>query len=223
MNTKRHILLLILLTFNLINSQNQLENDQKEFNLIAGIAPLSLIDIFDGISIRPTVDIKLYKNYALGLEYGHYLDIDGEFKRGQTGYLIKSTFKYYLNQERVYGKYVAIEYQYKDASYGLDDQISLPNQEPFLKNYSMNRKSNLYTLKFGETKSMGKYFVIDFYVGLGVRFLKSTAIGISQEELNNISTTEDNEDTLIEGFYTEPGNFIRPNLTLGFKLGYKIF
>ncbi|PQJ22638.1 hypothetical protein BST94_03445 [Nonlabens xylanidelens] len=207
----------------MINSQNQLENDQKEFNLIAGIAPLSLIDVFDGISIRPTVDIKLYKNYALGLEYGHYLDIDGEFKRGQTGYLIKLTFKYYLNKERVFGNYIALEYQYKNVTFGLDDQISFPDQESFVKNYSLNRKSNVYTIKFGETTSISKHLVIDFYVGLGVRFLNSTASGISPEELDNISTTEDNEDTLIEGLYIEPGNFIRPNLTLGFKLGYKIF
>jgi hypothetical protein len=86
------------------------------------IEPLALADPFDGASIRIGAEMKLSHQFALALTGGTYVDYMKATKINPKGYLIKPAIKYYLVKNKgLSGRYVALEYQYKNQDYDFTD------------------------------------------------------------------------------------------------------
>lgn len=216
---KRYILLFLLLTSSLWAQNDTYKFDPK---LAIHIAPLALVDFYDGTSARLTIDAKLYKNWYLGLEGGTYTGGMSVIKINPSGYLIKPEIRFRVGQSEGQNHYIGFEYQYKQQSYDLRDSISVNDGPHFEKKYAMNRKMNCFTLKYTYQQEWGDHFIISCFFGLGVRFLDSRN-NLTDEEDDGLLTAEENGSTMGRDFIRATGDFATINVTSGFKIGYIIF
>lgn len=207
------------------DAKTKKEKDTISPSILVGLSPLSLIDLFDGASLRANAEVLLHKNISFALEGGYYLNYLPVSRKKPEGYLFKPAIKYYFNEiKKLEGSYIALEYQYKNIDYELRDSIKV-NGVGFVKQYPMHRTVNCISLKYGALKDLGGRWFLEYYYGVGVRFIKSDAFNLSQEEQDGIirsaAAAEDDGDTT-SSYLRKTGNIVSLNVTAGIKINYRI-
>lgn len=213
-----YLIFLSLLLFILkINAQN----DSVNAGYSVGISPLSLIDASDGSSVRLNFEIPISNRITIGAEGGFYI-FGLAYRENPKGYLIKPILKYYLNPKEHKMRYLAGEYMYKEISYNLSDSLDL-NEVRLEKNYTINRDIHTFSVKYGEIYQLWKTFDLEWYAGIGIRFMNSTS-ELSPEEERAVLTDFDKEnnidhgDSPIKQLSRQSGKFVYPNVVLGIKI-----
>ncbi|WP_395044972.1 hypothetical protein [Flavobacterium sp.] len=220
---KTYLLLLLLFSISSSYAQQEIINESDlDPKVVLYIAPLSLIDFFDGPSIRYGTDIKLQNKLSFSLEAGNYLPSNQSVKINSSGYLIKPEIKFRILENKYNTQYLGIEYQYKQQSYDFKDSISINDGPNFEKQYSMKRKMNCISLKYSFVEELGEKFTFTYYFGLGIRFLKSSN-NLSQEENDGILDDEFHGGTQVESLIRPIGTINTVNISIGIKFGYILF
>ena len=214
----KKILLIILLINSSIFYSQVINNIDNKFSL--KFNPLALIDPFGGYSFRIGSEFKIYKNYAMSIELGKYVNYAENYsiRDNVQGYIIKPEIKYYLyNNNLTSGNYFSLEYQYKETSFNYSDSIRIAPQPTYSKDYKINKTINVINLKFGQLKVYQKRFLYEWFVGAGIRFCKGYN-SLSEIENNSILTGENHGSDIGSG--QRNINYVLPNFTVGFKIGY---
>ncbi len=185
-------------------------------NISITIAPLSLLDIYSGSSYRFGTEAKIIKNFSLFIEGGGYFkNFNG--MENVKGFIGKIEIKKYLNSRlKNVGNYISIEFSHKQQSYLLSDSITY-----FLtyeKNYDLTKTVNSFSIKYGLMGIEKSNFLVDIFLGIGVRF-KNTNCSLTEYEMKNRIEYNDSQS---QSLMNSCGEFIYPNFILGIKLGYRI-
>lgn len=189
--------------------------------LLLTLAPLALVDLFDGASYRPGFEVKLKRNIAFAFQGGGYVNYLQSTKINPTGFVLKPSVKYYIDQQqRTSGRYVAIEYQYKNQGYDFRDSIAIADTR-YYRQYGMRREVNCLSFKYGNLRNYGRYFVLEWYGGLGIRYMQSRS-DLSALEEDGVLPGRRVECPLQENLIRITGNRVYPNFLLGIKLGYRV-
>ena len=207
----------LLVASNRISAQINNEIDNKfclKFN------PLALIDFYGSYSYRIGAEFKIYRNFATSVEIGKYFNYgknDG-LRGNSKGFIIKPEIKMYLNENKLTtGEFVSIEYQYKEIAFNYNDSIKIAPIPTYKKEYRIYKNISCINLKYGNLKVYKNNFLFEYYFGAGIRFCKG---------YNSLSELENNGVLTGEGHGSEIGdaqrsiNYVKLNLTLGFKFGY---
>ena len=220
------LLLMISCSINVFCQNTNKKENSIDNKLIVSVSPLGLVDFFfDYPSVRLTGEAKLYKNLSVSVENVFYPGLHiRAIKENATGFAVKPCIKLYLNRQGIVGgKYIGLEYQYKQQQYELTDSIRINGDEPFKKHYGMTRYVNCINLKYGELTQLRKRWVIEWFGGIGVRYLNSFS-DLPEQEYNGIIYGENrgNSKTGPGGSIRYVGNTAFLNFTAGFKIGYRI-
>jgi hypothetical protein len=171
-------------------------------------APLSLLGIYTGPSVRLGVEYKIKNNWSLYNEFGYFL--------GNRGIITKLELKKYLDEDRNVGLYISGELSYKYQAYDTDDSIQI---KPFYnKEYSVTKNVECLTIKFGKLKVKKLGIIVDSFVGAGIRFKQATNT-LDENEKSKIKSSSDYGPNI---FTNESGFRVYPNIDFGIKIGYRI-
>lgn len=204
------IVFIFIVSFQQIYGQDSLADNK----FCLKIAPLSLLDIYSGTSVRVGVEYKLKKNFALYNEVGTYIP-NANGMQNNYGGLVKIEFKTYLNRGwQTSGSYFSAELFYKYQSYYTYDSIYSPPK--YSKDYYVAKDVGCFTLKYGFLKVLQHNLVIDGFFGLGVR----------QRFVTNTLTSDENKNILPDNPYNtnraknQAGIYTWLNMDAGIKIGY---
>jgi uncharacterized protein DUF3575 len=212
------ILCVLLIYANSAVAQETKERDNK---IVITFAPLALADIFDGPSCRLGAELKVRRNISCAVEGGGYLKYVDVNKINTKGFLIKPTVKYYLNKNsRIGGRYLALEYMFKDQDYDFEDSMAT-GEIHFERQYAMKRTVNTLSVKYGDLINYGQYFILEWYAGIGVRHIRSKS-ALTKEEENMILSGSEYGCLLSEDFIRKTGTMVYPNFLIGLKIGLRI-
>lgn len=186
--------------------------------------PLSLINFFDGPSYKIDLEFKLIKNTSLQIGFGNFISYSKEPGSNGKGIIINPEIKYYFSHNnQAIGRYLAIDYNYKDQKYGWSDTVIIKQgsviQKEY-KGYTIHKFLNTANLKYGILRVYKNIFVVDYFFGIGIKF-KNTSSTLTTEEANSIIHTGDYGGGY-EPIKNEIGTFVYPNFIAGLKLGFKV-
>lgn len=219
LKTKTLLQISLLALFS-INAYSQDETNPDN-QLLLTLAPLALIDLFDGASYRPGFEVKLKRNIAFAFQGGGYVNYFQSTKINPKGVVLKPSVKYYLDrQHRTSGRYVAVEYQYKSQDYDFRDSIAIVDTRTY-RQYGIRRTVNCLSFKYGNLKNYGRHFVVEWYGGLGIRYMQSRS-ELSALEEDGVLPGRRLECPLQENLIRITGNRVYPNFLLGIKIGYRV-
>lgn len=213
----KNLLTFIFLTVSVSSFGQEKQNKDDSSNKVCiKIAPLALIDIYSGSSYRIGTEFKLYKNFSLALEGGGYLKNYNGMK-DIKGYTFKTELKKYLKSkyENV-GNYISLEYFYKRQSYNFSDSILIAPY--YYKAYNVNKYITCLTIKYGVMAVSKSNFILDVFVGVGIRF-KNVGCTLTEEEMKH---RKDYNDSQSQPFMNGCDKVIYPNFDAGVKVGYRI-
>lgn len=180
--------------------------------LCVKLAPLSLLGIYNGLSVRSGLEYRVSESFAVYNELGCY------FLYGK-GITAKVEFKNYIHTEKTAGNYYSFELYYKYQDYTALDSIQLQNfTKPYSKYYDVFKNVACLTFKLGKMTVYKFGFVADAFVGLGIRFRQATNT-LTHDENNSIKDSSDYGPNVIAN---QAGFFVYPNFDLGVKIGYRI-
>ena len=199
---------------------SQLSAQNKDNNVIVTLSPLALVDIYDGASLRLGTEIRLQDNLSFAIEGGYYLTYLKSTKINPNGYLLRPTFKYYLNKQNGSGRYIALQYQYKNQTYEMLDSIEIDNTT-FEKQYGMKRTVNSVVVNYGNLRNLGDNFLLEWYFGIGIRHIRSHS-NLSNEEYDGILTGEEGDCPIQEDIIRLTGTRIFPDFRVGIKIGFRM-
>lgn len=184
------------------------------------IAPLALVDIYDGASYRLGGEISAGRKLAFALEAGGYLNYLKATKINPKGYIIKPEIKYYIRHHKKSDrKFISLEYGFKDQEYGFRHKLFV-EENPMERKYQMFRKIHTATFKYGISRNIGKRFNLQYYGGIGLRFLHSRR-ALSETDRQIISEGTD-DCSMQENLIKVEGRKLLPNFQLGLQVGLGI-
>ncbi len=179
------------------------------------IAPLSLLDIYGGMSTRIGIEYKLKKNYALYNEIGTYIPNANGYSNNK-GILTKCEFKYYINKKHFSsGGYFSAELFYKYQSFSTWDSITI--KPTYAKDFTVYKSVACLTVKFGRMQVFKCGILLDYFFGIGIRYKNATSTLNSNENSNIQSGGDYSLNILAE----KSGQYILPNFDAGIKIGYR--
>ncbi len=212
-----------------LNKKNKNSEDPDDNKLSIEIPPLALLDGISGPSYQIGSEVKLCHNLSIYFEGGEYINTnisyytDGGRETDLKGYLVKCELKYYLNHDEITsGNYLSLEGFYKKQSFDWQDSIHLT--PPYLTTFTEFKSVYCLNVKYGQLFVYKSRIIIDWYVGLGIRFGNFTST-LTPQQVSGLKygdTSEYDGDQLGETVYPG-GKKILPNVVLGFKIGYRIF
>lgn len=212
-----HFILLLSIFISLSGSvfAQQKNNDAM---IILNVAPMAMLDFFDGPSLRIGAEFKIKNTVFFALESGQYLCYLKSTKINPSGYLIRPSIKKYFNGKDSSGKFIGIEYQYKNQHYDLKDSIGIFDMN-YEKRYSMQRVIHAVVIKFGAMIPLTERFMIEWFCGIGIRHIRSYS-SLTAEENNAILF--DSECPIQKDFIRQSGTHLFPDFRAGIKIGFKI-
>jgi hypothetical protein len=219
MNKQAALFTLLLITACHCLSQKTGPDDPK---LSIKTSPLALIDIYGGYSWRIGTEFKAQQNKAVSLEYGRYFTYGDNPNVNQKldtkGYIIRAELKKYLNKEKLCsGRFISLEYLYKNITFNYLDSIKEGSNPTFQKEYTIFKNISAFTVKYGSLTIPVNRFVWEWYVGAGVRICTGHNTLTPGEE-KGLLTGEGHGDLISAG--QREINYVLPNISAGFKLGY---
>ena len=213
------IFLIFLVSTNIICGQNK--DTEIDNRICIKIAPLALLDIYSGMSPRIGIEYKIKNNLALYNEIGTYIP-NVNSMINNYGFLTKNEFKIYLNNFKyTTGPYLSAELFYKYQSYGTYDSIKLMSNK-YLKNYNVTKNVTCFTLKTGIFGVFDNGFLLDAFIGFGIRNrnISSTLTKDENENIQQERTSDGYSNTNI--LINKAGVFNVLNFDMGIKIGYRI-
>ncbi|WP_298140649.1 hypothetical protein [Flavobacterium sp.] len=215
------LFIFLLFTFcTYAQKQNNTYNSDSKLNVF--IAPLPLIDVFDGSSIRLGVDFKVNRKFRAAIESGTYFSTIDAYKINPRGFIIKPEIKFKVYENDHSKQFIGIEYQYKEQSYDFKDSISVVEGVNYEMQYKINRKMNCISLKCISLQNLSEKITFEYFFGIGIRFLRSKN-NLSDEENDGILDDEIHGGTQAEYQIRPIGKINTVNLIAGIRFGYKIF
>ena len=196
------------------------ETENNRFSL--KINPLPLLDIYGGISWRIGTEFKLKNNIAASLEYGKYFNYGTKgLKLNTKGDIIRVEVKYYRNDDKLcLGGFFSLEYLYKNTSFDYIDSIKIASTPTYEKRYTIYKEISCLTFKVGELNVYKNHFLVEWYMGVGLRFYTCGHNTLTDEENDGVLRGEGHGD--LSGDAMRVNAFkIFPNLSAGVKLGFK--
>jgi hypothetical protein len=218
-------ILLIAINKNSYCQNNNGTYDSVDNKFYVSLSPCGLIDVLDYPSIRINGDVKVFKNISIFVEGAFFPSVGDRFyKEDASGFIIKPGVKFYLKKEKIInGKYIGLEYQYKQQYYHLHDSIEINGGNPFYKRYGMTRYVNCINIKYGELTNLSRRWVVEWFAGIGIRYFHSFT-NLEQEEYDGIIQKEALGNSSMAGSQVRTiGNRVYPNFTAGCKLGYRLW
>ena len=187
-------------------------------------SPLALIDVYGSYSWRLGTEFKVSGNTAMSLEYGTYFNYGNNrninLRWDSKGFIIRPELKVYLNREKFCsGPFLSLEYLYKDIAFNFEDSIKLGSNPPFFKDYRIFKHISAITVKYGELRINDDGFIFEWYVGAGVRICRGHNT-LTPEEDKGVLTGEGHGDVISAG--QRWVNYVAPNLSAGFKIGWRL-
>ncbi len=176
-------------------------------------SPFSLLDFYSGSCYKIGLECKVFRQYAITVEYGGYLP---DFNKlvDIKGSLIEVGLRRYLDNNYDHnGAYLSLNYRYKEQSFGYHDDFR--SAIPYSKDYKVKKYVNCVNLNVGVCSVSERGFVFDLYAGVGIR-MKSVRSSLSLDELKN---GEAFSRSPVLRLMVKPGSFILPNLSVGIRLG----
>lgn len=153
-----------------------------------------------------------YENYAGNLfRYGVLDNSADGFTRSYTlGNTYSISPKVYFEDDEFEGSYLAFCYRHRmyksDATEYAGTAFASPIKE--------SAKLNSFTFNYGYVFTLGKGFILDYYLGLGLRFAD---IAEAQEIETSSNTYPYSTTTTYEAVHEKK---VSPTGVMGFKLGY---
>ena len=195
--------------------------------LMLNASLLTLIDIFDGPALRMGAEYKPAGRFSYCLDAKGYFYFPSNFvqKSEVKGYAFTPAVKLYFkkgidHKGWMINSFVILEYAYKNQAYTTADIEVTQNARPVYSPYRMHQYTNTLTLCYGEMFYDKGPLVIDWYVGVGVRFFSSSSsLGPSQQPYDYHDWTTDL--TYIPATWS--GHHVLPTLALGIKWAYRLF
>jgi hypothetical protein len=213
--------LLLFFIFVFQSNMSGQKGHYRDNKFFVALSPLALADIFDGASGRVSAEFKLHRNITLSTEGGTYFNYIHTSKIDPRGFLVKPCVKYYLNKDGVAGgRYLALEYLYKNQDYDFKDSMATASIR-FERQYPMNRVVHSLSVKYGNVANYGRHFILEWYCGAGVRYIRSKS-GLTTNEADAILEGDENGCLFQESFIRKTGNIFSPNIVAGIKIGYSI-
>lgn len=201
--------------FNISFCQSKYPNSDEKLVLTASIP--ALFDPYDGSSLRLGLEFPLSDKNKVSLEAGKYFSDFTSIKKNIKGNILNPSIKFYFTEREA----TSIEYLFKDFSFDTQDSIKVDNIN-INKTYRIHRKVHGIALKYYYRQYLFKNLFYEFYAGLGIRYIISRS-NLTPLENQNRLDDELHGSTQIENEINRTGNFIRPNIQCGVKLGYKFF
>jgi hypothetical protein len=176
--------------------------------------PAAILDNLSSPSIRLGVQFPINKELALALTGGMYIP---------KGFISKVELKCYFREDKNKNgmPYGSVEIFYKSQSYQAKDNQKVYDSALRRSiagadySYPVDKKVYGLTFKFGQSKTFNRYFVFEWYTGLGIRW-KSTDVGISKEEQDKLYHWE---ESVINALTNERGKKLGLTIALGIRLG----
>ncbi|MBW8050211.1 MAG: DUF3575 domain-containing protein [Cytophagales bacterium] len=189
---------------------------KKSSVFILKFAPLSLVDfIYTTIQFAGELSLKDKTSYQLELGYmSNFLSIR---ENNNQGYRIRSEVRFYKKQN-FQGIYLTPEILFINVKYDYARRFSKDTLYPYSSSYidtiEIKKIVLAATFKIGYQKIFKSNIVLDFYGGLGLRYINTKHLFFPQtgylfQHADCWSCQDD----------TEGDRFI-PNVSLGFKVGY---
>jgi hypothetical protein len=216
---KTKLLILLLFIARIAFGQAWTTEDNK-FSL--EICPTAFLDFENGPMYEIGTEYKLHKNISMYIQGGGYIPAEFDRISDIKGYLIKAEIKYYLNADEVStGKYVALTGTYKNQSFNFQDSIRL--NPPYLKTFRDFKSIYAFSIKYGNLHVFNSGIIIDWYIGIGLRFKYVTSTLTPQEVATLRYNNDSSYDSDILGDTTFPyGYALEPNADIGIRIGYRI-
>ncbi len=199
--------------------QKKRKDSLRDNKFCIEIAPLALIDFIDVPSCEIGAEVKLINNVSAYFEGGGYYSAGGRMS-DVNGYIIKGELKFYGNKNHISsGPYLSLEGFYKKQSFNWQDSIHL--SPPSLTTFRDFKSVYCFNLKFGKLIVHKSKIILDWYVGLGVRYRNITST-LTPQQISGLKYDDDSPyDSDLTGTTVDPiGRTVGLNLELGFKIGY---
>jgi hypothetical protein len=104
----------------------------------------------------------------------------------------------------------------------LQDSILINGGNKYYREYAMTRYINCINIKYGELENFRKRWILEWFAGISIRYFHSFT-DLPKQEYNGIVHKEELRNTSMTGSQVrEIGNHVYPNLTCGFKVGYRL-
>lgn len=193
--------------------------------LILSWAPLSLLDPYDGSSIRRDIKVKVNHHIYVYCEAGLYVRMPWDYDDKLHGYMLKPGIQWNFRPVRD-GKtwsttYLAVEAMYKFKRYQFTDSIDLYTQPMYLTEVPMTR--HVYAANFVIGQEMKEHWGLrwEWFGGLGVRYTDSkTTLSPLQYQHIVYSNDYPNTDNYSIG---RIGQYYFLNVTLGIRIDLGLF
>ena len=163
-----------------------------------------------------------FETFRTRVEFRKYVSpFMGRLRDIHLDHLENSSYKKYLMDRRKRGfPYWAVELNWKNTTFfeeGFIGQNCVDNVCDFQQFGFYRLQKNLLAghFKVGKQRFYGKHFILDYYLGIGLRF-------VHNRELDNPQDPFFFEDFFSRIDSREPGSFLMPSLSAGIKLGYSI-
>ncbi len=178
------------------------------------IAPLALIDFYNGSSYKLGTEIRLSRRFYVSVDFGGYFpNFNGlkNMKGGNVDFRIKYRFPNSNSS-------ISIQYFYKKQSFEYHDAYE---EEPDVPIVVYTRKQvNCINVNYENKILDQKWGYINMFAGLGIRF----------RDVRSSFETHHDFDKLVEGgdsqslyFVLIPGQNTWLNLNAGVRLGFYLF
>lgn len=189
------------------------QRDTADTRLSVKLSPLSLLGAYVGPCARVSLEHRIHNSWAAQYDVGIFF----YSTRGAT---IRTELKRYLNNEgRTSGKYLSAELQYKYQRYTtpkVSEHDTIDGDVFELDPFDVSKNVECLTFKFGNVVAWHSGLVLEVFCGLGIRF-QQIRNSLSPYDNEHMPSTSDYGPNII---LDRAGNYIRPNLVAGVKIGY---
>lgn len=210
----------ILISLNVMLAQKKSESFTKspvginQPKLIIKMAPLSLLNGYEGSSLRFGLEYRLTDKWYLYNEAGYFIRNKGALGKIELKRYIGEMFQ----EEKNYAErnYISFEFFYKYQNYRTSDSISISKVPIYYKEYDVRKSVGTLTVKYGTLFTYKCGLTLDVFFGGGIR-LRNACNTLKEEENNNIKSTGDYSTNILTNV---GGHYFYPNFDIGLKIGF---
>lgn len=208
----------------------------KKHDVFVYTTPLKAIDFFTQPMLTLGAEYFVFKDVSISAEYGTvFTKRLGKKPKFEVFKNKGRAFRYELKLYNLLGKsrnqrfnnylgfetrFLRFQFSDQDSYYTTNEDINYYVNVPF----GVDKKVDIFNLKYGVNYPIGKRFYFDVYTGLGIRIRDIKNIYSTEPpERDTTYFTDDDDDHCFFCFRRnetqDSGTFF--NFTLGFKFGYK--
>lgn len=209
-------ILLVLIFLLAFSNLSKADSIPKQKRLSIQIAPLSLIDFYNGSNYKLGTEIRLTHNIYLSADFGGYFR-DFNVLKNNKGFNADFRVKYQFPNSN---SRISIGYFYKNQSFEYHDYYLDKPEEPIVvyTRKTVNCINMNFEQKFPFLQNKRAYVAL--FAGLGVRFRNAHS---SFEIKHDFDKLKDGGDSQTLYFVLIPGKDTWLNINAGLRLGFYIF